>query len=269
MLKKNYRKRIAKKPYRKRVAGGRKASVSAGVKNYVKKIVHAQIENKSVQVNQQISFGSYAESPEFNAFPMLPQTNYWTIAQTAGAGGRIGNQVKIRSVHLNYVLRPLPYDLTFNPNPSPVQVLMYLGYVKNSPSFIPIVGDFSYFYQSGSSSISPFGTLRDSVAIINSDYWVIKKRWSHKIGFAENSGTGASAGGQYATNNDFKMNVVKRMDITSMCPKTCTFNDGSGGVTNKNLYLMYEAVLANGNTTGAQFLTANIDYWIDFVYEDA
>jgi len=263
------KKPLRKRAYRKRAAGGKRTSVSAGVKSYIKRTIHSQIENKSAQVNQQISFGSYAESPDLNAFPMLPQTGYWTIGQTVGAGGRLGNQIKVRSVHLNYILRPNPYDASFNFNPTPCHVCLYLGYVKNAPSYVPVNADFTHFYQSGSSSIAPFGTLKDTVCPINKDYWVIKKRWHHKIGYAINDGTGAQSGQQFLANNDFQMNVVKRLDITKMCTKTLTFNDGSGGITNKNLYFMYEAVLANGNPAGVTSLMCNIDYWIDFVYEDA
>lgn len=265
---KNMRKRRA--PLRKRSAAGKgKTSVSVGVKKYVKKAISAEIENKSVQINQQVSFGNYNESPDFNAFPMNPQNSFWTLGQSVGAGGRVGNRIKIKSVHLSYVLRPNPYDVTFNPNPVPVNVLLYLGYVKNAPSFAPVAADFLGFFQSGSGVQAPFGTLKDTVAVINKDYWVIKKKWMEKIGYAANDGTGSIAGNQYFQNNDYKMNAVRRMDITKLCHKTCVFNDGTGGVLNRNLFFMYEAVSASGFATGATTLTANIDYWIDFVYEDA
>lgn len=256
-------------PLRKRAAGGKRTSVSAGVKKFVKRALSAEIENKSVQVNQQISFGNVFESPDFNAFPMCPQTGFWVISQGVGAGARVGNRIKIKSVHLNYVLRPNPYDIAFNPNPVPVNVLLYLGYVKNAPSFVPNSADVTQFFQAGNSVQAPFGTLKDTVAIINKDFWVIKKKWMEKIGYSAADGTGSVAGNQFFANNDYKMNSVKRMNITNLCQKTCIFNDSAGGITNRNLYFMFQAVSSTGFATGATTLTANIDYWVDFVYEDA
>lgn len=264
--KKNYRKPVNR---RRRAVGGKKTSVSVGVKKYVKRAISSEIENKSVQVNQTISFGNIFESPDMNAFPMCPQSGIWTISQAVGAGNRVGNRIKIKSVHLNYVLRPNAYINPFNLNPAPSTVLLYLGYVKNAPSFLPTSADFLNFFQAGSSVQAPFGSLKDSIAIINKDYWVIKKKWQHKIGFASNEGTGAIPGVQYYANNDYKLNATQRMDITKYCQKTCVFNDGAGGILNRNLYFMYEAVNSMGTVSGAQELPMNIDYWIDFVYEDA
>jgi len=266
--KRNYRKRVSRKPLRKPVAGGRKASVSAGVKSYVKRAISADVENKSVQVNNQISFGTISESPDMNAFPMCPANGFWTITQGVRQGERIGNRIKIKSVHLNYVLRPNPYG-NFNLAPVPCNVLMYLGYVKNAPSFAPVAADFAQFYQAGNAVQAPFGTLKDQIAIINKDYWVIKKRWSAKIGYALNDGSGALPDNQYFSNNDYKLNDVKRLDITKLCQKTCIFNDAPGGQINRNLYFMYEAVSSSGFNLGATALPVNIDFWVDFVYEDA
>jgi len=265
LKKKSYRKPLR----RRRAVGGRKGSVSVGVKKYVKRAISSDIENKCVQVNQQISFGSITESPDMNAFPMCPLNSYWVISQGTGQGARLGNRIKIKSVHLNYVLRPNPYG-EFNLAPVPCNVLLYLGYVKNAPSYAPTSAtDFSQFFQGGNSVYAPAGTLKDGISIINKDWWVIKKRWIEKIGYAFNDGTGAIPGNQYFANNDYKYNVTKRLNITKYCQKTCVFNDAAGGQTNRNLFLMYEAVSSTGFNLGATALPINIDYWIDFVYEDA
>jgi len=252
-----------------RARRGRKSSVSAVVKSYVKKQIHSNIENKCIQVQQSYGFGTYLESQDFNAFPMAPQTGYWGIAQGVGQGSRIANSIKLRKVTLSYVIRPLPYDVNTNPNPVPIEVQLLLGYVKNTPSYVPIGGDVAQLFQSGNTTQAPFSNLRDIIAPINTDYWTIKKRITHKIGYAETAGTGSIAANQYNSNNDFKMNVKKVIDITSMLPSTVKFNDATIGSTTRNLYFMFYAVSATGSTVGANFLMAHIDYWIDFHYEDA
>jgi len=260
---KAYRKRSARKP-RKRVT-----MVSAAVKKYVKRTIHTNIENKCVQINGGNSFGNVLESPDFNAFPMCPQSGYWGISQGVLQGNRISNQIKTRRAYLSYVLRPVAYNAITNPNPIPCEVQLMLGYVKNTPSFPPAAVDITQLFQSGSSVAAPVGSLRDIISVINKDFWVIKKRWTHKIGYASATGTGALASAQFHANNDFKYNVVKRIDITKMMPATFIFNDAGISAISKNLYFMYYAVSADGSILGAQFLPANIEFWLDYHFEDA
>lgn len=268
LKKRSYRKRVSRG--KKRVVGGRrKSSVSVGVKKYVNRIVHSQIENKSTQINAGFNFGNILESPELNAYPMCPHVGFWTINQGVLSNNRIGNQIKVRKIHLNYVLRPAPYDVTFNAFPTPVEVQLFLGYVKDTPTITPTAFDFLQIVQSGASAANFTGSLRDIVAVMNKDYWVIKKRWTHKIGYAAATGSGSNASAQFNSNNDFKLNVVRRMDITKFAPKLCQFNDSTTTPTSKNLYFFQQAVWANGSTSGATTLTTSIDFWIDFEYEDA
>lgn len=244
--------------------------VSVAVKKYVNRTIHSNIENKCVQINPgQFAFGNVLESPEFNAFPMCPLNTFWTIAQGIGQGNRVGNIIKVRKCYLNYVLRPAPYDAITNVNPQPSMVRLMLGYVKNSPAFVPLSTDVAQLYNAGSSVQAPVGTLKDLISVYNTDYWSIKKSWTHKLGFANNQGTGGSPGVQYHANNDFKYNAMGRLDITKLLPKTCVFNDSFGTTNTKNLFFMMYAVGAGGGTYGATTLPVFIDYWVDFHYEDA
>jgi len=257
------KKRIVKKRFSK-------PKVSLSIKKYVKRTIHSQIENKCVQVNPgPVGFGNVLESPDFNVYPMAPLSLYWTISQGVGQASRIGNTIKVRKTYLNYVLVPLPYNATTNATPQPCEVRLMLGYVKNTPCFAPVAGDINQLFQSGNSSIAPVGSLKDIVSVYNKDYWVIKKSWTHKVGYAQYGGTGVSVAQQSFTNNDFKYNVVKRLDITQHMPKTCIFNDSSATTNTKNLFFMHYAVAASGGIYTATSLPVSIEYWIDFHYEDA
>lgn len=176
--------KFTKKPLRKRPrANKKKPTVSLAVKKYVKSTMSRNIEDKCVQVNAGASFGNILESPDMNMYPMLPYLGYMSIPQGVTQGTRIGNQVKVKKLMLNYVLRPTPYDAVFNPSTVPFHVNMFLGYVNDVPGLIPTNTDLASLFQSGASSIAPVGTLRDLISVINTDYWTIKKRWSHKLGF--------------------------------------------------------------------------------------
>jgi len=265
--KRNYKKRSYRK--KRSVVGSRKRSVSVGVKKYVKKQIHKNIENKKVQIQSGLSFGSVAEAPDFNPYPMLPQAGFWSIPGGVGQGGRIGNQCTIRKLTLSYVLFPKPYDVTTNPNPIPQEVDLYLGYVKSTPSTTPSNLDIAQLYQAGSGVAAPSGTLRDLCATVNTDYWTIKKRWRHKIGYSTNSGTGGNAGNAFYANNDFKYNVVNKIDITKFVPKQLLFNDSNNTVMHRNLFFMHQSLRADNNTTGATQLPMGMEFWIDIEYEDA
>jgi len=266
--KRSYKKRAMTK--KRSVRGGKRSSaVSSSVKTYVKKAIAMNIENKCVQINAGNSFGNIRESPDFNAYPMCPLSGYWTVGQGVGQGSRIGNIIKTKKVYLNYVLRPTPYDAVSNPSCRPMEVQMMLGYVKNTPCFAPIAGDLDVLFNAGSTTTAPSGTLRDIIAVVNTDYWTIKKRWTHKVGNSSAEGTGGNVANQFFANNDFKYNVVKRLDITKLCPVTHSFNDGSQTTNTRGLFLMYYAVAADNFNFAATQLPANIEFWVDFHYEDA
>jgi len=244
-------------------------SVSLAVKKYVKRTIHSNIENKCVQINSGGSFGTINQDATLHAYPMLPLTGYWGINTGVGQGNRVGNIITVRKVRLNYIIRPNPFEATINVVPKPCDVQLFLGYVRNTPSFNPINLDIAQLFQSGSTSSAPVGTTRDVISVINKDYWIIKKRWTHKIGYASNTGSNPQAAPQFYANNDYKFNAINTIDITKMCPTKCIFNDAASTTNTRNLFFFYQSVYADGSTGNASQLPVNIDYWIDFHYEDA
>jgi len=266
-----FRKRGMRKLKRRpTVARKRKTrTVSAAVKQYVKKAIHVSVENKTQTVNYTGNFGNATANASLYTYPVTPYAGFMSVSQGVLQNNRIGNEIKIRKAYLRYVLRPLGYNASTNISPVPVIVEMMLGRTRLCPGDIPAAGDFTVLFQNGSSAVGPVGTLKDLVSNVNTDYWTIKKRWSHKLGFGEYFGTGGIAQQQYFANNDFKLNVVKKLDITNIYPKTLKFNDATNQVQGPGLFLFYQAISANGNDTGSTQQTANIDFWIDIQYEDA
>ena len=140
---------------------------------------------------------------------------------------------------------------------------MYLGRLKGCPGEIPAAADFNNLFQLGSSVLAPSGNISDLISDINKDYWDIQKQWSHKVGFAGYNGTGAIASSQYFNNNDYKLNVIKRLDITKYVQKTLKFNDSNNTTSGKNLFFFFQTLNAGGGTNGSTVLPCNINYWID------
>jgi len=266
-------KRTGKRVLRKRVYKRKPvAKVSKAIKRYVKKTISVKAENKMTNVSQALSFGSALESPDLNVWPILYYQGYHTLGQGVTQSSRIGNSIRIKKVMLKYVLLPLPYDLATNASPQPLHVILYLANQRNARGVLPTIATDSIgaLYQANASSSGPAGTLFDMIQEFNTDVWDVKKRWTEKIAFANSGGSGSQPAYQSYSNNDFAYNRVRRMDITSMCPKICKFNDGTtNGVVGPNLFFMFQAVSANGGATGATQLTARINYWVDIHYEDS
>jgi len=266
MAPKTFRKKSA---FKKGKRVYKSKNVSTAVKTYVKRALGKEIENKSVQISFAGDFGNVIQAPDMHAYPMCPLSGYWSIPQNVLAGGRIGNQIKTRKAFLSYVIRPTVYNATTNAFPRACEIQMMLGYVKNTPCFSPVGVDISLLFNSGSTAYAPLGSLRDLIATVNTDYWVIKKRWSHKVGNSSIDGAGGSINYQYNSNNDFKMNVVKKIDMTKLVPATYQFNDASISPTSKNLFLIYQAISSTGEVLTATTLPMNIEFWIDYHYQDA
>lgn len=260
-------KKSSRRPYKR--AYKKRTSVSTNIKKYVKNQIHKNIENKSVSIEKATEFGSYLQNNTMNVQPMCP---YTTLFPGPSSGvlvsNKIGNEIRPRQVMLRYVLRPTPYSATTNPNPVPVYVQMFLGYLKQASGVLLQVLDFTIF-NAGSTSFTPSGTLSDLCAPLNKDQWTIVKTWTHKIGYSDAQNTGLTSTWQGYANNDFKISVVKKLNITKHIPKVIKFNDAAQSQQGRNLFFFYQALAANGSPMTADIRPVAINYWIDFHYEDA
>lgn len=268
MIRKNYRrKRISvRKSTRK---SSRRSSVSTKIKRYVKRQIHKNIETKKIFVQQGSAFGSVNNNTSMYMFPMLPQSGIWSIPLGVTQGNRVGNKIAIRKVVLRYTLNALAYDAVSNTSCMPCEVDMFLGNVKRYRGELPTSTDIGSLFDGGSTSYAPVASLIDLTSPINTDYWDIKKRWRHKVGNSDVTGSGAQAGAQYFANNDFKLNVVRTLNITKHCPKTVTFNDSNQNQQGPNLYFFYQAIFANNNVMNASQTPLRINYNVEVQYEDA
>jgi len=266
MVKKVYRK----KTMRKRKVSGFKLSVP--LKKYILKTIHSNVENKRAQPYFTLrQIGSVANSTNLYAVNLTPNntsTGAYDIPQGVGQADRIGNTIRIVKATLRYWIAPAPYDITTNPNPRPQEFMIILGNVKTSPGSVPTATFVNSLYNRGDTSVPPNGTLDDLILPFNRDVWNIKKFIRHKVGNAEVSGTGGISSNQFFSNNDFKLNITKTVDITSMMPKVFKFND-TGILQTPGLYMMVESVNASATISGSTVLQTLFNYQVELQYEDA
>lgn len=268
MPRKPLRRRMvkAKRPYKTKSKGT--TSVTKAVRTYVKKTIHSQIENKTIQYSRNLAIGNVLNSTSLYAQALTPHSSSYTIAQGLGQANRIGNVIRVIKATLNYILYPISYDAVANPTPRPCEVMLVFGNIKGNTKSLP-GGAVSSIYQDGNTAAAADGTLSDMLRSFNKDFWNVKKRIVHKVGCSAYTGSGAAGGPQYYNNNDFPFNVKRRLDLTSMFPKRITFEDTVVDPTSNGLFLMMEAVSAENSLFGATVTPIGVEYWVDLVYEDA
>ena len=257
---------------RKSVRGGRKSSaVSSAVKTYVNRTIHRNIENKQVQAQIGLTFGNIANSATLSVYPLTPFPSILEISQGVGQAQRTGNEVRVRKATLKYVIYPTKYNAESNNGLIPLEIQLFLGYVKNSSGLVPNSSDFDQLYQYNNTVNPILGNLFDLNQKINDDYWTVKKYWRHKLGYStiiDSDANPATAYANYA-NNDFKLNIVKTMDITKHYPKVLKFNDVSNTLQGPGLFFFFQAVAADGTTIAGSQNPATILWQLDVSYEDA
>lgn len=247
----------------------KKCVISPCVKQYVKKAIHQNVENKQASFTQSFSFGSVVNDPNLYTRPLTPGVGLLTIPQGTGQGDRIGNKIRVMKAMLRFTLNANPYDLNANPLPTPAEVCIWIGYLKSVPTVAPSSATLSNFFQSGSFVSGFAGDIRDLIKPINKDFFTVKKVLRFKIGTSMSDGTGSQVSRQYLANNDYKFNVCRNVDITSIYPASLRYADTSTGAQNAGLFMWMQSMSADGTATTINVTPTRINWTIDLTYEDA
>lgn len=263
----NYKKtsKKTKRSYRKKSTRNPRG-VSSGVKKYVNRAIHKNVENKRASTGGNTILTAYNVSNNIMAILLFFISLYLSIPQGVGQGDRTGNSITLRKVLFKYVLTPSVYNASLNPTPTPQMVKFWFGYTRASPLIQTTSA--SGFFQSGDSSITPGGYLTDMLRSVNADLYKMYTSRTFKLGNANYGGSGGQAVQQYNSNNDYKLNHLGSIDVTKYMIKTVKFNDTTNNQSNGHgLFLYATTVRADGLTNSANPVT--LDWWLDYEYEDA
>lgn len=233
----------------------------------VKKVIQRQAEKKSQINTQSLTFGTYTSTSVGNQ--IIPVTPYdsvgITIPQGAPSGSRIGNSIRTVRQTITGVITPLPYNLTLNPFPKPLEFRVWFFSLRNSNTRPTTLAD---FFQQGSTSSAPQGNLLDLVYKINTDVYIYRGHRSYKLGYANYDGTGQDLPSQSFANNDFKYNIRFTWDVTKMVPKIVKFNDNTNTATSKQVFMFFEVVNADGTVQQFSQLSASMYFQNSLTYTD-
>lgn len=270
LKKKRYAKKSRPVARKRRPYGKKSSAVSTSVKKYVNSVVHKNMENKSVVKRGELEFGTYTATPNMACTAIFPTSSSLVITQGSGAGERIGNVITTRRLNLKYILYPTGRNDGTNLQPFPKEVIIWIGYLRGTRITIPSSTGFVDLFQDGNSSNSPYSDLWDVMMPINKDVFHVCKTIRHKIG----NSIVVDFDGQikeqsFASNNDFKLNSSRSLNLSSYLGNKVRFDDATVASTS-GLYMWMTAVNANNSLDYSQSVaTVGMSYILTYDYEDA
>lgn len=253
-----------RKPRLKSVRASNKLATKADIARAISASEEIKVSNYYLQ-NSQIS--SYGTTAGGLSLPLTPAPSIIDIQQGSGQGARVGNRIKTKRVKLSLTFVPNSYNATSNPTPIPQMIVGYIYYDTQNSTVVSAPD--STFVQLGSSSEALRGRVLDAISEVNTDRWKLFKKFTLKVGFATNTGTGASANNANFANNGFEMEQSRTFDVTKYCPKYITYNDTSGITTSRNCLLYLQSIPYNGGVNPAAGIPTQVNVAIEYKYSDA
>lgn len=262
------RRVVRRQPYKRR-AYARRARVSP-IKRMIRSEISRRTETKCVQqfVASKLLLSSISTSWNVNnVIAISPNPGACAVNQGVGNGSRVGSRVTTKRLTFSGTLLPAAYDATSNPLLIPVQVKMFLLYDRRTPSLAPTPQSDLFQLNNGSSGL--LNNLVDMIAPVNTEYYTVLATKQFKLGFASFNGTGSYTPASGFPNNDFKMNGKFRWDVTKYIPKTIVYEGNSSAPTSRGLYCAVVVSNADGSPQNAAKATVQMQYMLDFRFEDA
>ena len=254
------RKAAPKRKYAKRVY-----KKSSFVKR-VKRIIHSQLENKVLSgyaANQSIvNAGSITDPTRIILTP--------AITQGSGSNQRIGNSVRVVKAIARGYVNLKPYNATNNSQTSPLYVKMWLCRRQTTNltiSSAPTTTDYAQFFQTGNSAVPFQSNMLDMTLFTNKDYWNVFATKTIQLcntGYGSQASASNIAPGSSNVSAPFYFDLTKHLGL-------CKYNDNNASYlpTNKELFLVFQAVLADGSISGGILDAAEFHYAVEYQFEDA
>jgi len=250
--------RKSKRAYKPRRKMAKKPSKKMTFASRVKKVIHSQIENKKTgtyAANTLVNYcGSVTMPTIINLCPVPTQGS--TVQQ------RVGNQIRVMKATINGFCVIKPYSATLNTLTSPTLVKMWLCRRKSynvAMGGLPASSDWAQFFQNGSTTLGFQSSILDMVLRNNTEYWTILATKQITLSAAIGS-MGTTDSGECLKR--FSFSFAKHLG-------TLLYNDVATQPTNKELFLAFQNVNADGSSSVVAQELSEISYTVEWEYEDA
>lgn len=248
--------KITKRVYKRKTA--KKPTISKAVKTYVKKALDGEIEDK-MTINYGINLGINGSAAQPANVTLVPH-----IAQGLGKSQRTGNEIIVKKSYIKGYINILPYNSVTNPFTQPILVKLYVISSKVSNSSTLSTSDVANtFFDTVNSNLGFQGNMLDLMLPVNTEKFRLHYSKVIKVGVA-NALSINSAG---ATDNS-SFSVPFSFDLAKITGKL-KFDDTTTAPTNKNIWLLLQAVAPDGSTGVAPNQVAEFHFVHSISYQDA
>lgn len=276
-----YRKKTGGKPSKKRVVKKSGRPTKAFTK-LVKSVINRQAETKQAQAYWSGGLVSRA-SANFTertlyylgpgregGYPAGQQLEFGLGTQD---GQRIGNVIKTHKCMLRLNIFPTGYNETTNIAPKPYLVTLWIfrlvgdqwGLRSTAANMIT-----NTMFDNGPLSGGIQNNLTDHIRPYNDSSVRVMRKITFKVGNQDMVGTGSNLGKQYYSNNDYKLNIIKYINVTKYIAKTYTFEDTNLSPTTKKTYFCFTFAPADGSAGALPdpFSPIQVNWHMDYQYKD-
>lgn len=248
--------------YRKRRSVPRKGRKT--IAKVVKKVLASTLERKAwffSSANISLTTAHSTRAPV--ALNLIPG-----LVQGTGHSQRIGNEVKVSRAYVKGYVNLRAYDATANPGYLPVMVKFYLSSYKiNNQPDITVSTTFNTFFESNNSAVGFQGNILDCILTSNKDAWTVHSTKTVKLGASSIYTNGTLIANGYYDNSP--MIAPFYFDYTKHISKI-KFDDTVNNLcTNRNLYLFFQVIQADGSSSTGAITPAELHSSIRVEYTDA
>lgn len=193
-----------------------------------------------------------------------------------------GNVINIKNATLSFVITPEAYNATTNVGVLPQNVIMYLFQTRINPNEPLNINDFcnqaltnGTFFKGKTSSPNPNqgfrGDLLDYLQVVNDNRFKLLMTKTFKIGYsqADNSAWGIQGAGSVGRvlSNDYKLNAIKKINITKYLYKKYV-KDDDGNWTTPYLFCLWQTIDANGTVATTTQRPIAVEGRVEIVFQD-
>lgn len=279
------KRRTANRPKpRFRARGGmrkRPLRTNKSLTKTIRRVINRQAETKSVQTSVSKFPMCLQQSGSViggNVFIMTPsQATYgYNISRGTSNNNMIGNKIRITSLIQDIVIVPLPYDGTTNTQVRPSIVRLYYFKSKRNPAEDPNIAAYANssttatadFFDLSSGDYGFIGGLFDMTRKIAPENYTYLTHRTYKVGNATPALTAGTTTAHALTNNDYKMSVISRVNLTRYVNKTPWTKDDAGNWTKPWIICLIQVVSGNGDIYTTSQLPVNVQFNVSCKFKD-
>jgi hypothetical protein len=235
----------------------------------VTRVLDKKIETKTLQYYTSTYLSDYFTGAyggvggTMTVIELSPNDFSLPIGQGAGQAGRIGNKIQTKKLMFRGMFHTRTTSPTLAPC-APQLVKMWILYQKGT-AFGDVDPTVPGFFQAGSTSISPSGSVTDDFFRVNRDKYNVFTTRTFKVA----PQVQPMVDPVLFPNNDYKFTQSFAIDCTNYCIKNQVYNDVNTQPNVRGLYCIVESIAADDTVGNNSQFPTRMHYELSYDYQDA